>query len=510
MIRYNIPVVISNNKLIDSFFRFDLDRGFFDGTSPLNSLDEFNILSYPNSTGLIFDSRAVKFYKSTDVYSYGSMGLLINPYIKQAASVNNNLIVSGILDGDYKNFAAFTDDLSDFVGFYGNFNSYGVNTRSVFAVVGDLILLVMKNLLNLNSLSVYSYSVGNNNISYLSHSSYGLKTGAPFSVFDDASVGACLCVVTGDNYVVTYSFNDLTSVSGKMQISSVAESSIAFCPDVNDKTCYVIYGDGYVKHFNASSEIREFNLTGLPYSYSTGNIWSRGLIARSAVLTSVDNRKLLLVIQYFRGDYRSDIPDDDVKSLSANGGIFLYDITDDTRSYYSQSGRMFLSYGQCIRGLIPINDDTFLVSVIDFFNSGVNYIYLMKVKPNALVVRELKTINDDIYQIANVNNKLLLCGKKSMYATKDGMAEKVVCSLDFEDTYTYPRTGTLNIKAYDIFDNEAYARIAIKLKSPNIVFDDGTSAKVVRFYPNNNLSLNVKLLYSSVVSIEADIIEVMN
>ena len=126
-----------------------------------------------------------------------------------------------------------------------------------------------------------------------------------------------------------------------------------------------------------------------------------------------------------------------------------------------------------------------------------------------MIASPIKKVSQDYYALANDNGKVKIFNDYGMYITKAGMAERVSCDVSFESTYVYPRAGVIDVKAYDIFDNEAYARIAVKLKSPNVVFDDGSTVKIVRFYPNNELKLNIKLLYSSVINIETDIIEVM-
>lgn len=505
-LKFKLPVVVNGSKSIDKLFRFDIGTGYFDGESPLKYLGDANIVWQPNASGLVFDSRPLRFYKSEDYYSSGSLFLTGNPYLKQVVSTDTDCYVAGILDADFKNFLSLTPNLSAVNGYVGDVAySYSSYTKTCLGNVGNFLFLIQKNLSSPTLMRATAYDMSNG-LSVISSASYSTISSSPFTVFEDSS-GIFYALVDGSKNLRIYPYDTPTSLVTQLAISMVNNNDIGFIPDILSKTLLVFYANRILE-ITSTDTIRNSYLYGLSsVTNTTGDAWARGLIGQAGYVTSSNGRRLLLAVRYFKGMWEPDLSSDDINQLNSTTGIWLYDITDVNTTYYP-SGRIYLMNGEAVRGVIQVSDTQFIATIINLY-SGKTKLVLIDVSDVSVKTKSLGSFDEDIYLLTNDNGSVRLFSEKVLYEIKAGMAVRVDCEVSFDSSYSYPRTGTMNVKAYDIFGNEAYARVVIKLKSPNVVFEDGTTIKVVNFYPNNETVLNLKLLYSSLVSIETDILEVI-
>ena len=518
---FSSPVVVTQNKSIDSFYRFDLGGGYFDGISPLKDRDDLLILHKPTSSGLVFDARPLRDYSVTRngrlyYYSYNSLFLNGNPYFKEVFELNDNVLIgSGICSSVDWDTVAFSQDLSSLFSFREACNIYnrvsrGAYTRYHWGVVNDVVFYIERQYNSSSYLYAKVFQKQNDSLNYVTSKQIDIFVNTPVAVFDGGDA-VYFAFVGSLKSIIILRYDNLDSSIFSYGTNSDLFFYYCFVPDEVEKCLYCLYDSGSVLKYTPRFSPIRFGIRSLPsLSSSDYNVLKeQGFIARAGSIARSNNKVFLLVAQYFKGHYRRDLSTYDINYITKASCLMIYDITNvSNNSSLSPVGRLFLPKNHCIRGVLKLTDSSFLVTVLNLL-SGETVIFYLKITDDGVNISPIKKITKDFYMLVNDSGKVKFFNDVEMYLTKEGVAERVECNVSFESSYVYPRSGTISLKAYDIFGNETYARIAVKLKSPNTVFDDGSTVKIVRFYPNNELKLNFKLLYSSVVNIETDIIEVL-
>ena len=496
-LKFRLPCVVTDNYAIDDNYRFNLGSGYFEGTSPLKFLNSLshNVISVPFE--LFYAVGNGNTYYSSDDAKIVPYPFSCSPNLYSAFLIGNKLFCPNVMfrdENDNLESPILSNDLTNVVG---DFSHYSTAEISGIGKVGNRLIIAKRNTDVSNLVFDYGYIEldEENNI-----------IGSNFRLMSDKGY---FWQPFGDDFFA-YFYEDgypylslkVIKVSDGSQVNEFTKQSVvsnsALTVDQDTGNLFVMTG----------STLREISaldgsLLNTYYLKSLSNVvFFRAFIR----ISNTEEGKYVLQGNSFV-NIGSPLPLDLKDKVDDYKAVYLYKLTDTGMSYVDM---LMMPKGYMISSFVEIESGKFLFVLIEPVSFNCLFWYV-EISDNGFKTQSLEFRDKFNYKcLACLNGKVFLFSDSFLEIFKTGMAERAVCDVQFEDTYVYPRSGTLSIKAYDLFGNESYARILVKLVTPNVTFDDGTTAKVVRFYPNNDLTLSLKLLYSSDVVVKTKIIEVLS